>query len=188
MGENSWCYSLKDFPRSGANLLLSFGVGVWNRGGVSLTDERQRPEAAGQKVSGRENLPGRQRAKEKAMFDAHTIEGSFKYFFGSTGTTRGGPYDADLLREGNPKELGALVEMLAARLEERIAGLDFAAFEEGGGRNVPKVTLEGAARSLKAIAADMKKRKDKEHEDYHWEIIGDLVSTVAALLQMLEAK
>ena len=119
------------------------------------------------------------------MFDAYETEVAFRYFFGAEG--RGGPYDADILRGGKRKELGELLEKFADHFQARLQRINFASADRDG-KNVPRISVEGAIRSLKAKAADLKKDSSSETPDYHWEVIGVLVASIAALLDLLETK
>jgi hypothetical protein len=120
------------------------------------------------------------------VFDAVNIEYAFAYFLEKRIGGRGGMHDADVFRGGEYKELGELLEVFARHFTTRVARIQFAPEEsEGGGA---KARLDVAIESLATIGAELKKRQGQEPEDFHWDIIGDLVSGLAALLDHVEGK
>jgi hypothetical protein len=120
------------------------------------------------------------------MFDAVSIEHSFAIFMEEPLGHRGGPYDADIFRGGEPAELGMVVEQFAKHLAVRLDRIAFSAEESlnAGAKSRVQVAI---ARLLRC-AEKLKARSKDEREDYHWEIIGDLVLSIAALLDHLEGK
>ena len=121
------------------------------------------------------------------MSDACRIENSFGYFFESSRESRGGPYDADVFRGGRKKDLGELLYKFACHFEVRLRRINLKSATQNE-RNVVKITIEESIRSLKHQSTQLKQMQDTEPEDYHWEIIGNMVSSIAALLDLLETK
>ncbi len=120
------------------------------------------------------------------MFDAVNIEYAFAYFLEKDIGKRGGIHDADVFRGGEYKDLGELLEALAQHFKTRVARIQFAPEESQGGG--AKARLSVGIDGLATVAAELKKRKGEEREDFHWEIIGYLVGGLAALLDHFEGK
>jgi len=117
------------------------------------------------------------------MFNAVGIEAAFGNFFG---LTRCDLIDADMFRRGNPKHLGELLEAFSMGLARRIEFLEFVPDEALPGG--PQARLEANIEAFASMAKRLKRRRQEEPEDYHWEIIGSLVVCIAALLDHLEGK
>ena len=118
------------------------------------------------------------------MFEAVFIEGAFCSFFG--GWPRPGLVDADVFRGGDPKDLGEILQLFAERLDRRTEFIEFVPDETRNGGAKPR--LEGAIASLARQGEELKQRRRREPEDYHWEIIGSLVLCITALLEHMEGK
>jgi len=124
------------------------------------------------------------------MYDAVSIEYAFAHLLEKPIGARGGVHDADVFRYGSVKGLGQLLDATADHLSKRISRIQFAPIESQAGG--AKAQLEASIRGLKAIAKEMMQKQDadknRESEDYHWLIIGDLVQTIASLLNHVEGK
>lgn len=117
-------------------------------------------------------------------FDAVSIEHAFAKLVGSEIGGRGTNHDADVFRGGNLKDLSVALNEAAEAIESRMNALPFSPSDsEPGGT---KARLSVAAARLKRTAEAMASSKGSEPSDYHWEIVGCLVSTIAALLETLE--
>jgi hypothetical protein len=120
------------------------------------------------------------------MFDAVKIEYAFAYLMKKQVGSRGGPHDAHVFRAGERRDLGDLLNAASAYLQTRIERIKFARREdENGGA---KARLEVAARSLERQGEELQNMAGEEPDEYHWEIIGSFVHTVAALLDPVEGK
>ncbi len=124
------------------------------------------------------------------MYDAVQIEYAFAHLLQKPIGARGGLHDADVFRHGSVKELGKLLDATAEHLSRRISIIQFAPIEcEAGGA---KAQIQGSLLGLKGIAKEMMQEQDtdenRESEDYHWLIVGDLVQTIASLLNHIEGK
>lgn len=121
-------------------------------------------------------------------FDAVSIEHAFAKLVGSPIGSRGTSHDADTFRGGNVKSLGAALQEATDALEARVKALPpFTAAENQNG--APKARLDVAIGRLKAQAAAMSKSTAApQREDYHWELIGCLVSTIDALLDSMQRR
>jgi hypothetical protein len=120
------------------------------------------------------------------VFDAVSIEYAFAYLLEKPIGGRGGGHDADVFRAGRYTALGELLEAFARHFATRVDRIPFAPVElQNGGA---KARLDVAVKSLADAGAELKKRKGREPEDFHWEIIGDLVAGLAALLDHIEGK
>lgn len=117
-------------------------------------------------------------------FDAISIEYAFAFFLGKEIGDRGGLHDADVFRNGEYKDYGQLLVKMAQHLEKRVARLSFAesAIQPGGA----KARLDGAIKDLKEVGEILKKQKGGEQYDYHWIIVGSLVSVIDSLLKQLK--
>jgi hypothetical protein len=114
-------------------------------------------------------------------FDATSIEYAFAKLIGNPTGARGTSHDADVFRGGNSKSLAIALSDAADALEEKVKSVQFAAADtEPGGA---KARIDVAISRLHKIADNMSKSATVSREDYHWEIIGCLVSTIAALLE-----
>jgi hypothetical protein len=119
-------------------------------------------------------------------FDAVAIEYAFAQLMGLGTGARGLANDADVFRHGDPKDLGALLQQASAALAQRIGSLRFDDAEKENGGAFSR--LEVAAAQLQRLGKDLEKRSKAESEDPHWEVIGALVATVAALLEHCERR
>lgn len=114
-------------------------------------------------------------------FDAVSIENAFARLIGNPVGARGTSHDADVFRGGLPEQLALALYDAANALDTQVKSVDFeAADSEPGGA---KARIEVAISRLKKTARAMSNSTVVSREDYRWEIIGCLVSTVAALLE-----
>lgn len=114
-------------------------------------------------------------------FDAVSIEYAFAQLIGNPVGARGTSHDADVFRGGNPKDLSkALLDAITA-LENKAKSVTFTSADAANGG--AKARLDVAISRLRDYANELSKSKNVEREDYHWEIIGALISVIAALLE-----
>lgn len=114
-------------------------------------------------------------------FDAVSIEHAFAQLIGNSIGGRGTVHDADVFRGGNPPDLAKALKAAADALEAKANMKTFtSADSQPGGA---KARIDVAIRRLRKISLTMSTSKSIEREDYHWEIVGVLVATVAALLE-----
>lgn len=116
-----------------------------------------------------------------ADYNAVGIEYSFAFLLGLKIGVRGRINDADVFRIGSVKKLGKLIEATASSLQERCNKIKFSAEEVRDGDNKPKTFV--AIKGLKDIAKEMKNSRDKEPDDYHWLIIGELIQIIDSILR-----
>ncbi|EMB6251751.1 TPA: hypothetical protein SMI48_003029 [Serratia marcescens] len=120
------------------------------------------------------------------MFDAVNIETAFARMLGNPVGGRGTDHDADTFRSGRPKNLAkalhGMIEALDARFNNLSLQDQFMQPGECGAR------LSVAIKRLGKFADQLAERKSDEPDDYHWEIIGSLVSVIAALFDYIEQK
>ena len=117
-------------------------------------------------------------------YDAVEIEYGFAYFFEEPIGKRSGAHDADAFRGGEYADLGELLEKFAAHFRKRLGRLRFSPDEERGGG--AKANLDASIDSIERMGTNIKGHKGREPDDYRWDIIVDLVHTIAALLDHLE--
>ncbi len=117
------------------------------------------------------------------MFNAVSIEHTLSRFFGDEIGTRDSFYDADLFREGDPKELAEMMRHVAAHFEKRAARIQYPAQLDG----TTKAYIASCASQLRSLADQVRQRKKNESEDYHWEVFGALMRGIVGLLETLEA-
>lgn len=114
------------------------------------------------------------------------IQTHFAAFFGTSIADRTTNHDSSVFESGSYKSLGRVLEDFCQHLEERLAAHNFHPDEmRDGGAGV---RIRSAIKSLRSMAAGMKKSKDSEPEDWHWVIIGDLVFIIASILDHIEGK
>lgn len=113
-------------------------------------------------------------------FDAVSIEHAFAQLIGNTIGGRGTVHDADVFRSGNPSHLAKAIEAAADALEAKANKKAYTAADTQPGG--VKAKIDVAISRLRKVAGTMSTSKTIEREDYHWEIVGALVTTVAALL------
>lgn len=114
-------------------------------------------------------------------FDAVSIEHAFAKLVGNSTGARGTSHDADVFRDGNPKSLAKALTDATNALEEKIKSIQFTVTDtEPGGA---KAQIDVAISRLQKIANIMEASATVSREDFHWEIIGCLISTIAALLE-----
>ena len=130
---------------------------------------------------GVENFSG-----ECIVFNAVGIELSFARFLEKPFGDRGGLHDADVFRAGEYSKLGELVETIAQHFATRAARIRFAPEESQAGGAQARV--EVVIKCLADSGAALKQRQGGEREDFHWEIIGELVGALAAILDHIEGK
>jgi len=118
------------------------------------------------------------------MYNATGIEHALAVFLEKEVGMRGGVHDADKFRSGNPKDLAKVVERIGSKLNERSARIDFSEEEKENGGNAPRLLTSGD--SLIRLAETIKQRSEKEREDYHWLIVGDLCMALGAALDHIE--
>lgn len=118
--------------------------------------------------------------------DPISIEFAFDRLSGNEIVTRGSLHDADIFRYGTINDLGKVLEEAADALNRRIENLPFTDAEKEGGGPEPRLRVE--IDKLRRIAQQLKKRDGREDLIYHWDVIGCFVDSVAALLEMFEAR
>lgn len=116
-------------------------------------------------------------------FDAVSIEYAFAQLIGNPIGGRGTVHDADVFRNGKPANLAKAIEAAADALEAKTNAKSFSASDSAPGGS--KARLDVSISRLRATAKTMSGLQTVESEDYHWEIVGALVATAAALLEKL---
>ena len=125
--------------------------------------------------------------KYKGMgFKAVDIEHSFATFLEKQPSGRGQSYDADVFRGGHVNNLGKALEDFCNHMVQRLSRSTFDASESL--RAGAKIRIESAITLLSGIAKEMKTDNGKEPDDYHWLIVGEMVSIIAGLLDHIEGK
>ena len=117
-------------------------------------------------------------------FDAVNIEYAFARLVGDDIGGRGTNHDADVFRSGRVKDLSVALSEATDAIEARISKLKFQPSDSEPGGLHARLTV--AISRLKKISQEMASSSGSEPSDYHWEIIGCLVSSIAALLEALE--
>jgi hypothetical protein len=118
--------------------------------------------------------------------DAVSIENAFARLLGNEIGVRGTCHDADIFRGGNLEQIAKSLEKAADAIESKVNSFTFEPTEtEAGGA---KACLGVAIDRIRNIASKMSSLKESEPNDYHWEIIGCLISTVSALLETLSRR
>ncbi|NYI02854.1 hypothetical protein [Cupriavidus plantarum] len=117
-------------------------------------------------------------------FDATSIEYAFAKLLGNEIGARGTVFDADIFRAGREKDLARVLGKAADALEARVNRLSFPepATLAGGS----KARIDVAVARLRRIAGVLSTSTNAAAVGYSWEVIGCLVSTIAALLEELE--
>jgi SNF2 family DNA or RNA helicase len=105
------------------------------------------------------------------MYNAYSIEVAVRNLCQHADSQRGKFYDADVFRSGNPNELKEFLEKLSQVLKDRISP-DLS--EE------QKAWLNSAINSIHNAKSRI---TQQEQEDYHWLIVGQLISIINLLLQ-----
>lgn len=120
-------------------------------------------------------------------FDAINMEYAFAHLFGATNVTRDEAGGADFFHRGDTRSFGQLLVTTATELEKRVGRLKFRSDEMDGdeaGRE-----LRTAVSGLKAIGETLREESaDQVTDEYQWLIIGELILTVASLLNYIEAR
>jgi len=117
------------------------------------------------------------------MYDAISIEYSFTHANKGKIGHRGEPWDADTWRHGSHKIIGKALIATAKSFEARRKQIPWNPAEQEPGHI--GVRLHIAIEGLRKTGEEMAAKKDdvREREDYHWIIVGQLVSMVDCLLQ-----
>lgn len=123
--------------------------------------------------------------KLKGMgYNAAGIEHAFARFFNKPITQHGESYDSEIFQMGNVSDLGDNLSNFCDHLESRLVKHSFHPDEEIPGGS--KAQLDSAIKQLRDLATKMQKSKDEEPYDYHWLIVGSLVSIIASLFNHVE--
>lgn len=120
------------------------------------------------------------------MFDAVSIEYAFAKMVGDEIGARGTDHDADTFRSGRPKNLAKALRGMVDALDTRFNKLSLPEQLMQSGECGARLSV--AISRLGRFADQLAERKNDEPDDYHWEIIGSLVSVIAALFDYLEQK
>jgi len=120
------------------------------------------------------------------MFDAVKIEHQFAMLLGEELGRRGGLNDADIFRNGDLEKIGRLIQKSVEILEVRINRIEFQPSERELGGTLAR--LKAGIDSLKNLGKMMESKEEIEKNDYHWLIVGDLVMTIAGLLDYIERR
>lgn len=119
-------------------------------------------------------------------FEAVDIEYAFARLNGNEIGGRGTEYDADVFRGGKIKDVSVALIKAVEVIDSRVNALPFVPSDsEPGGI---KARLSVANERLRRLATAMSAFQASEPNDYHWAIVGCLVSTIAALLETLERR
>jgi hypothetical protein len=106
------------------------------------------------------------------MYDAYAIEVAVRNLCQHTDSARGEFYDADVFRCGNPDDLEKFLEKFSQVLKDRIS---------------PVLSDEKQKEYLNTVTDSICSAKSRitqqEGEDYHWLIVGNLVSIINLLIQ-----
>lgn len=121
---------------------------------------------------------------KRINFDATSIEYSFARIFGHRLGQRGESNDADVFRSGNISDLGDNLINFCDHLEARLKQHYF--HPDEGLAGGAKARLDVALEELREVAKEMQKSSEKEPQDYHWLIIGSMVSIISSLLDHIE--
>ena len=113
--------------------------------------------------------------------DAMGIETAFKMLVGLDHDTLDGVLHADVFRQGDPKQIGLLLQKTADVLKERMGHIEFKP-EEGR----VKSRLGIAIKDIRLMGKVMEEMKKYEPNDYHWYIVAMLIQIIASLFDHLE--
>ena len=113
--------------------------------------------------------------------DAMGIETAFKMLVGLDHDTLDGVLHADVFRQGDPKQIGLLLQKTADVLKERMGHIEFKP-EEGR----VKSRLGIAINDIRLMGKVMEEMKKYEPNDYRWYIIAMLIQIIASLFDHLE--
>ena len=115
------------------------------------------------------------------------MEYAFAHLFGTGNVTRSHAGGADFFRRGDARSFGRLLVTTATELEKRVGQLKFRSdgIESGETGRELKSALSG----LKAIGETLQDETGHQvADDYHWLTIGELILTIASLLDYIEAR
>jgi hypothetical protein len=119
-------------------------------------------------------------------FDAVSIEYAFARLVGNPIGGRGTSHDADVFRSGKPTSLAEALSEAIDAIEERANSIDFAPEDSDPGGS--KTRLEVAISHLRKTSEAMSQSKTAEPQDYHWAIIGCLISIITSLFEKNQTK
>ena len=111
------------------------------------------------------------------VYDAHGIEITVKHLCQHVGSPRGGFYDADVIRCGEPNDLKQFLEKLSHVIKERISPI----LQTDEERESLDIATKRICRAKLRIT-------QQEREDYHWLVVGGLVEIINILLQRESAR
>lgn len=114
------------------------------------------------------------------------IELAFKMLIGPDDNALDGYVNADIFRHGDSEQLGILLQKTADVLMTRIDHIEFEPWENEAGK--PKVKLSMTINNLRLIGQAMELLKKHDPEDYHWNIIGMLITIISGLLDHIDGE
>ena len=97
-----------------------------------------------------------------------------------------GYVNSDIFRHGDSEQLGILLQKTADVLIDRMSHIKFETWENDAGK--PKVKLGMAINNLRIIGQAMEYVKKHDPDDYHWNIIGMLITIISSLLDHIDGE
>ena len=120
-------------------------------------------------------------------FGTAEIEYAFVRLLGASAWRDDESWDGGFFRRGNSQSFGRLLVKTAAHLEKRVGRLKSPA--EDLGDVAARRQLTSAISGLQAIGEGLQEEEDEQPAgSHHWLTIGELVLTIAALLECIEAR
>ena len=114
------------------------------------------------------------------------IELAFKMLVSPDDNALDGYVNSDIFRHGDSEQLGILLQKTADVLIDRMSHIKFEAWENDAGK--PKVKLGMAINNLRIIGQAMEYVKKHDPDDYHWNIIGMLITIISSLLDHIDGE
>ena len=114
------------------------------------------------------------------------IELAFKMLVGRDNDTLDGYIHADVFRHGDSEQLGLLLQKTADVLGDRMVKIEFESWEYGAGQ--PRMRLGMAINNLRLIGQAIEIIEKHEPEDYHWNIIGMLITIIGILFDHIDGR
>jgi hypothetical protein len=122
----------------------------------------------------------------KLIMSPVNIELTFKMLVGRDNDTLDGYIHADVFRHGDSEQLALLLQKTADVLTDRMVNTEFESWEYEAGQ--PKMRLGMAINNLRLIGQAIEIIKKQEPEDYHWNIIGMLITIIGSLFDHIDGR
>ena len=116
------------------------------------------------------------------------IEKLFLKYLSDMGKTPGGIFGGfispKIIEEGNPKEIGQMIQIGADFIESRMEDIEFQSYEYELGKT--RSRLIEALNIYREMGKEMQNMTEDEPKEYHWYILAILMDIISSLFNHIE--